>query len=205
MTTKKTFHTSFLILLFLTLIASVWYILITIQQNNGIIWSPIDSMHEIRTQRDRYSVTSKPWDQLQDFTVHIGPDSPDIQKILCDNAYGTIRIHDISMQDGKWWIYLDFIGKGDSKTFTMLSLDVDQDYTNSADSDDTLKISYIYNNQTIWHKQHWNSMEYLPNGERIGYQIFKTDDELAYVKTIGELDITCTMSGLHLLTWQKHK
>lgn len=113
MITKKTFHTSFLILLFLTLIASVWYILITIQQNNGMIWSPIDSMYEIRTHHDCYSVTSEPWKQLQDFTVHIGPDSSDVDKILCDNVYGT--------------------------------------------------------------------------------------------NNIGELDITCTMSGLHLLTWQKHK
>ena len=130
------------------------------------------------------------------------------------------------MDNDQWRIYFDFTGKGDANTFTLLSLDADDNYpvnieevagTSSSSSgaaaiedlteeelsdDWRVKISYPYAGTTSWHKEYWNSEDLLPDGERIGYNIFYSGDEMDAAEEAGGIDVTFTMKGLKRLTWK---
>lgn len=68
----------------------------TFNQNGQKAWTPALStgngkgvagngdsyMQNIREHRDRYSLTSSPWNQKLSFILHIASDSPDIGKVL---------------------------------------------------------------------------------------------------------------------------
>ena len=224
MKNRQANHISFYILIVLTLLVSAIYIVIALKQNDGKAWAPVFSaenggtsaeneeayMQNIREHRDRYSLTSVPWDQKLSFTVHIASDSPDIGKVLYEDDYGVISVGDIILNGYQWWIYFDFTGKKTGDTFSLLSLDVDDRYPTGQEEepmraknkDWRVKISYPYQGVTTWHKEYWNSQDHLPNGERIGYIVFHSTDEQVAAETSGEMDVTFTMKGLKLLTWQ---
>ena len=138
MKNRQANHISFYILIVLTLLVSAIYIVIALKQNDGKAWAPVFSaenggiseeneeayMQNIREHRDRYSLTSVPWDQKLSFTVHIASDSPDIGKVLYEDDYGVISVGDIMLNNYQWWIYFDFTGKKEGDTFSLLSLDV---------------------------------------------------------------------------------
>ena len=142
MKNRQANHISFYILIVLTLLVSAIYIVIALKQNDGKAWAPVFSaenggiseeneeayMQNIREHRDRYSLTSVPWDQKLSFTVHIASDSPDIGKVLYEDDYGVISVGDIMLNNYQWWIYFDFTGKKAGETFSLLSLDVDDRY-----------------------------------------------------------------------------
>lgn len=142
MKNRQANHISFYILIVLTLLVSAIYIVIALKQNDGKAWAPVFSaenggiseeneeayMQNIREHRDRYSLTSVPWDQKLSFTVHIASDSPDIGKVLYEDDYGVISVGDIMLNNYQWWIYFDFTGKKEGDTFSLLSLDVDDRY-----------------------------------------------------------------------------
>lgn len=142
MKNRQTNHVPFYILIVLTLLVSAIYIVIALKQNGSNAWNPAFSaengevtagegesyMQNIREHRDRYSLTSVPWNQKLSFTVHIASDSPDIGKVLYEDDYGVISVGDIILNGYQWWIYFDFTGKKADETFSLLSLDVDDRY-----------------------------------------------------------------------------
>lgn len=142
MKNRQTNHVPFYILIVLTLLVSAIYIVIALKQNGSNAWNPAFSaengevtagegasyMQNIREHRNRYSLTSVPWNQKLSFTVHIASDSPDIGKVLYEDDYGVISVGDIILNGYQWWIYFDFTGKKTGETFSLLSLDVDDRY-----------------------------------------------------------------------------
>lgn len=76
MKNRQANHISFYILIVLTLLVSAIYIVSALKQNDGKAWAPVFSaenggiseeneeayMQNIREHRDRYSLTSVPWD-----------------------------------------------------------------------------------------------------------------------------------------------
>lgn len=229
----------FYILIALTLLFSAVYIVMTFNQNGGKAWAPASAenrgisagngdshMQNIREHRDQYSVTCIPLADKLTFTLHIAPDSASAGQVLYEDAYGIISVADIAPDKDNWKIYFDFIGKGDNQTFSLLSLDIDDEYTSSVDgaaelshssggiasaepltkedwSDNwRVKISYPYQSVTAWHNEYWNSQDLLPNGERIGYNIFTSTEKQKAAETSGGVDVTFTMKGLKCLTWQ---
>lgn len=240
MKNRQANHVSFYILIVLTLLVSAIYIVIALKQNGSNPWNPAFSakngegaagegdsyMQNIREHRDQYSVTSIPLADKLTFTLHIAPDSANAGEVLYEDSYGIISVGDITLDKDNWKIYFDFIGKGNKQTFTLLSLDIDDEYPICVDgaaqlsyssggianaeplteedlSDDwRVKISYPYQGVTAWHKEYWNSQDLLPNGERIGYNIFFSINEQEIAETSGEMDVTFTMKGLKRLIWQ---
>lgn len=222
------------IVLFLTLLVSVIYIIVALQQENSVQAPPASAiatedeayMQNIREHRDMYALTSVPFDKKLTFTLHIAPDSADVGKVLYEDDYGTISLSDVRTDEYQWTVYFDFIGKGDTETFSLLSLDADENYplntgnaieapassggiaavealTKEETSDDwRVKISYPCAGSTSWHQEYWNSEDLLPNGERIGYNIFSNSAEMDAAEKAGGLDVTFIMKGLKLLTWQ---
>lgn len=65
-----------------------------------------------------------------------------------------------------------------------------------------MKINYPYAGTTSEHEEYWNSEDLLPDGERIGYNIFYSDDEMNAAEEAGGIDVTFTMKGLKRLTWK---
>ena len=222
MNQKTTNQFSFLILLIVTFLVSVIYILIALNQNTDNDKAPGRSvfqipsrnavMQSIRENREEYTVESVPLDTTLTFTLNITPDSPDIGKVLYEDDHGSILVSDITTDDDRWRIYFDFIGKGDIRTFSLLSLDIDNNNTFADEADsqngDTaeskdwqLKISYDLEGINHFHKDYLASHDLLPMGERIGYYIFFSANEQEAAESLGGLDVSFTMKGLSFLTW----
>lgn len=235
MKTKQTSRIPFYIVLFVTLLVSVIYIIVAMKQEKAPNELPAPAaagpeepayMQHIREHREQYDVTCIPWDKKLTFTLHIAPESLEVGKVLYEDDYGTISVGDLSLDNDQWRIYFDFTGKGDANTFTLLSLDADDNYPTTIEevagtsssssgaaaiedlteeelSDDwRVKISYPYAGTTSEHEEYWNSEDLLPDGERIGYNIFYSDDEMDAAEEAGGIDVTFTMKELKRLTWK---
>ena len=137
MKTKQTSRIPFYIVLFVTLLVSVIYIIVAMKQEKAPNELPAPTaagpeepayMQHIREHREQYDVTCVPWDKKLTFTLHIAPESLEVGKVLYEDDYGTISVGDLSLDNDQWRIYFDFTGKGDANTFTLLSLDADDNY-----------------------------------------------------------------------------
>lgn len=149
MKNRQANHVSFYILIVLTLLFSAVYIVMTFNQNGQKAWTPALStengkgvtgngdsyMQNIREHRDRYSLTSFSWNQKLSFTLHIASDSPDIGKVLYEDDYGVISVGDILLNGHQWWVYFDFTGKTAGNTFSLLSLDIEDNLSNGLEGE----------------------------------------------------------------------